>query len=317
MRERVALLAPAKVNLALHVTGRRADGYHLLDSIAVFADVGDRVEIEAADTLTLSVTGPFAAHAPGDASDLAWRAATAFFKHATDPLPLVGRGLGEGSSGPPATLLRPHPQPLPTGGRGVALRVEKNIPAGAGLGGGSSDAAAVLAGLDRHFATRLPTERLSAVGLKLGADVPMCLAGHALRARGIGEDIRLLQDWPPLPMVLVWPGRAVSTAEVFANLARRDNPPVAEPPSSPTVEALATWLAGQRNDLETAALAIAPEIGAVLNSLRVSKGCLLARMSGSGSACFGLYAGLEEASTAAKAIAQEQPRWWSVVTRAS
>ena len=199
MPEQVALLAPAKVNLALHVTGQRADGYHLLDSIAVFADVGDRVEIEAAEEFRLSVSGPFAAHAPGDAGDLAWRAATAFFEH---------------------TGLKPA----------AAIRVEKNIPAGAGLGGGSADAAAVLVGLDRHFATGLSADDLAAIGMKLGADVPMCLAGRALRARGIGEDIRAIEGWPPLPMVLVWPGVPVSTAAAFKSLQRRDNPPLDEPP---------------------------------------------------------------------------------------
>src|SRR5258706_16384496 len=120
----VVRLAPAKINLALHVTGRRADGYHLLDSIGVFADIGDRVEIKPADELKLSVTGRFAAHAPGDPGDLAWRAAEAFFQHAG---------------------LRP----------GAAVQVEKNIPAGAGLGGGSADAAAVLLGLDELFSTKL------------------------------------------------------------------------------------------------------------------------------------------------------------------
>ena len=317
MRERVALLAPAKINLALHVTGRRADGFHDLDTLTVFADIGDQVEIEEADELSLSVTGPFAAHAPGDASDLAWRAATAFFKHVTDPLPPVGRGLGEGSSGPPATLVRPHPQPLPTTrGRGVAIRVEKNIPAGAGLGGGSSDAAAVLAGLDRHFATRLPDEALAAIGLKLGADVPMCLAGHALRARGIGENIQTIEDWPPLPMVLVWPGRAVSTAEVFKTLARRDNPPLAEPPPNPLVEGLTSWLSTCRNDLEAPALAIAPEIGETLAALRATENCLLARMSGSGSACFGIYSTDDEADKAAAELKAIRTGWWIASTLA-
>jgi 4-diphosphocytidyl-2-C-methyl-D-erythritol kinase len=324
MTDRVARLAPAKVNLALHVTGRRADGYHLLDSIAVFADVGDRVEIEAADTLSLSVTGPFAAHAPGDSSDLAFRAAAAFFEHigrkaATDPLPLVGRGLGEGLQ---TWALRggPQPQPLPTGGRGVpaaAIRVEKNIPAGAGLGGGSADAAAVLVGLDRHFGTRLSPDDLKAIGMKLGADVPMCLAGRALRARGIGEDISAIQGWPPLPLVLVWPGVPVSTAAVFKNLTRSDNPPLVDPPRSATVETLASWLSNCRNDLEAPAINIAPQIGEALAALRATESCLLARMSGSGSACFGLYPKPGEARAAAAAIARARLDWWSAATAAS
>lgn len=285
MRERVALLAPAKINLALHVTDRRADGYHLLDSIAVFADVGDRVEIEAANTLTLSVTGPFASHAPGDSTDLAWRAAAAFFEH---------------------TGTKPA----------AAIRVEKNIPAGAGLGGGSSDAAAVLKGLDRHFETHLPDEALAAIGLKLGADIPMCLAGHALRARGIGENIRSIEGWPPLPLLLVWPGRPVSTAAVFAGLRRRENAPLPDSHVAWGPAEMAGLLASYRNDLEEPALAIAPEIGKALDALRATEGCLLARMSGSGSACFGIYSTDDEANKAAAELKAIRTGWWIASTSA-
>jgi 4-diphosphocytidyl-2-C-methyl-D-erythritol kinase len=286
MPERVALLAPAKVNLALHVTGLRVDGYHLLDSIAVFADVGDRIEIEAADALSLSVTGPFAAHAPGGPSDLAWRAAETFFQH---------------------TGVR----------RGVEIRVEKNIPAGAGLGGGSADAAAVLLGLDELFGTKLPADELRALGLKLGADVPMCLAGKALRAGGIGEEISSLEGFPELPMVLVWPGKPVSTAEVFTALVRCDNPPLPDPPRGKSAMEIAVWLQNCRNDLELPAQKIAPEIGAVIEALRATDSCFLARMSGSGSACFGLYVEPLAARAASAAVAKARPDWWSAATQAS
>jgi 4-diphosphocytidyl-2-C-methyl-D-erythritol kinase len=276
----VPLAAPAKVNLALHVTGRRTDGYHLLDSIAVFADVGDWIEIAPAESFGLFVSGPFAAHAPGDASDLAFRAANAFFAHT---------GIAAA----------------------VSISVEKNIPAGAGLGGGSADAAAVLAGLNQCFDAAVSADDLRALGLKLGADVPMCLAGKALRARGIGEEIEYLEGWPALPLVLVWPGRRVSTAEVFKSLARRDNPPLPEPPKAPlSVGEAAAWLSACRNDLEPPACAVAPEIGAVLEAIGATNGCLLARMSGSGSACFGLYAAAASAKAAAAKIAESQPQWW-------
>ncbi len=280
-----ALAAPAKVNLSLHVTGRREDGYHLINSIAVFADIGDRVEITPAATLKLSVHGPFASHAPADASDLAFRAATALFERA-------GR--------PPA----------------ASIRVEKNIPAGAGLGGGSADAAAVLLGLNRHCDAGLSDDALRAIGLPLGADVPMCLTGRALRARGIGEVIDPVEGWPALPLVLAWPGARVSTAEVFKSLSRRDNPPLANPPAARTVREVAAWLLGCRNDLEPPAVRLCPEIGAVLEALRGSEGCLLARMSGSGSACFGLYAEIAEARAAEAAITAAQPEWWARATTA-
>jgi 4-diphosphocytidyl-2-C-methyl-D-erythritol kinase len=281
----VARLAPGKVNLALHVTGRREDGYHLLDSIAVFADIGDRVEIAAADEISLNVTGPFAAHAPGGPADLAWRAASAFFDHT---------GLAAAAS----------------------IRVEKNIPAGAGLGGGSADAAAVLLGLNELFDTQVPDEELAELGLRLGADVPMCLAGKALRARGVGEEIVPLDGWPSLPMVLIWPGVSVSTAEVFRTMTRRDNPPLPDPPGGTSPTALVNWLQNTRNDLEPPALRIAPAVREALDALRATEGCLLARMSGSGSGCFGLYADREAADRAAAEIGRREPAWWSVATEA-
>jgi 4-diphosphocytidyl-2-C-methyl-D-erythritol kinase len=275
--------AKAKVNLALHVVGRRADSYHLLDSIAVFADCSDRIEIAPADRLKLTASGPFAAHAPADRSDLAWRAAEAFFAH---------------------TGLAPA----------ACIRVEKAIPAGAGLGGGSADAAAALLGLNAFFQAGVEADALDAIGLRLGADVPMCLAGRALRARGVGEVIEAIEGWPPLPLVLAWPGRSVPTAAVFSGLSARENPPLPRLPTrsarATNVLQIAAWLSGCRNDLEAPALRLAPEIGAVLAALRSTEGCLLARMSGSGSACFGLYAKAAEAENAAARIGAARPDWW-------
>ena len=267
------------MNLALHVIGRRADSYHLLDSVAVFADFGDHVEVAPAETLRLDVSGPFAAHAPGEESDLAWRAAEVFAAHA--------------GTAPAASI-----------------RVVKEIPAGAGLGGGSADAAAVLTALNERLETPMAREDLRALGLTLGADVPMCLARQALRARGIGEAIDLIEDWPPLPMVLVWPGGSVSTAEVFRSLTSRENPPLSDPPASPEVGAVCDWVAASRNDLEAPALEIAPEIGDVLAALRGTEGCLVARMSGSGSACFGLYAERTDAEAAAERLRGTHQSWW-------
>ncbi len=272
--------AHAKINLALHVVGRRADSYHLLDSVAVFADLADRVVITPAGELSVSVSGPFAVHAPADRSDLAWRAAEAFFAR---------------SGRPPD----------------VSVHVEKNIPAGAGLGGGSADAAAVLLALNDSAAPPVASDALRAIGLLLGADVPMCLTGRALRARGVGDEITTLEGWPALPMVLVWPAKTVSTAEVFNALPSRENPPLPELPAIDASPAeVADWLHTCRNDLEQPARAIAPEIGAVLNALRDTPGCRLARMSGSGSACFGLYGDRQEAEAAAAKLSAAHPDWW-------
>ena len=138
----------------------------------------------------------------------------------------------------------------------------------------------------------------------------MCLAGRGLRARGKGERIALLSSWPPLPMVLVWPGQPVSTAEVFGALEKRHNPPLTEPPSIASVSDVATWLGQRRNDLETPARRVAPVIGTALQALHASENCLLARMSGSGSACFGLYADIDAARTAAQRLQRTSPDWW-------
>ena len=279
------LRASAKVNLALHVTGRRADGYHLLDSIAVFTDFADVVAITPAEKLSLTLSGPFASHAPGDPSDLAWRAADAFFRNAGLP-------------------------------QRAAVRIEKNIPAGAGLGGGSADAAAVLLGLNRISGIPLSARELAAIALSLGADVPMCLVGHALRARGIGEIIDPVENWPALPLLLVWPGQPVSTPACFGALATRDNPALPELPGAKTVADAARWLGGCRNDLEASAVGLQPAVGDVLAALRGTGGCLLARMSGSGSACFGLYTSLSAAEGAAGAVAAGYPDWWVAPTLA-
>lgn len=281
----LALAAPAKINLALHVTGRRGDGFHILDSLAVFARHGDRVTLSPAGALTLSVEGPFAAHAPGDGRDLAWRAAEAFF-------------------------LRTGAAPK------VAIRIAKNIPAGAGLGGGSADAAAVLRGLNRMTGAGLAEESLAALGLALGADVPMCLASAALRATGIGEKLLPLADWPELPLVLVWPGRPVPTAACFAALGSRDNPGLPAP-SVRTPDAAADWLSSCRNDLEEPALRLLPDIAEVLGALRATSHCRLARMSGSGSACFGIYGSTAQAEAAAQVLRAAHPAWWVVDTVAS
>ena len=232
----------------------------------------------SADRLSLSVTGRFSAHAPGDERDLAWRAAMAFFSHAG---------------------IRPE----------VAIRVKKRIPAGAGLGGGSSDAAAVIRALDRLFATDIPEAELRAIGLPPGADVPMC---GPRPARGIGEDIRPLGSGR-LPLCRLAGGGRDSRGILPPSSARQSCPRAAR---LDTPHKAAEFLLACRNDLEAPALALTSVIGEVLQALRATEGCLLARMSGSGSACFAVYASVGEATDAAATIARARPAWWSVVTSA-
>lgn len=266
--------APAKINLTLHVTGRRDDGYHLLDSLVVFADFGDRITVRPATATRLTVTGPMAAGVPVDAGNLVLKAAA-----------LIGIT--------------------------ADIMLEKYLPAAAGIGGGSSDAAATLRALSEMTNVAVPHDVLS-----LGADVPVCLAGGAARMRGIGEDVTPLPGVPPLYAVLVNPGVAVATPEIFAGLTTRDNPAMSEPlPTWPETSDFMAWLATQRNDLQAPAVAKAPIIAEVLATLLDTPGCQLARMSGSGATCFGLYDSAERASAAAGRLAQDRPGWWVRATR--
>nr|WP_281496161.1 4-(cytidine 5'-diphospho)-2-C-methyl-D-erythritol kinase [Marivita sp. S6314] len=244
--------------MTLHVTGQRDDGYHLLDSLVVFADVADTLSLAPSDQMRLKVDGPFADGVPADASNLVWKAAA-----------LCG------------------------GAYDIVLT--KNIPHGAGLGGGSADAAAVLRLLDRpEFAP------------ELGADVPVCLWDRPQRMRGIGDRLDRHHPVPSFALVLVNPGLHVATPDVFSALDTKSNGGLTDIPKTPDADWL-TWLREQRNDLEPAALSVAPGIAHALDALRDAQ---LARMSGSGSTCFGIYPDIAQATGAASRIARVHPEWW-------
>jgi 4-diphosphocytidyl-2-C-methyl-D-erythritol kinase len=266
--------APAKINLCLHVTGRRADGYHLLDSLVVFAGVGDRVTAANADDLTLTLAGPEAGGLePGD-DNLVLRAA---------------RSMGV---------------------QAAALSLQKELPVASGIGGGSADAAATLRVLARF--TGLPLPDADKV-LALGADVPVCLAGRPVRMQGVGEVLTHLPPLPPLWLVLANPRVPVPTPQVFTALATRHNPGLPDLPSQALTSAgaLADWLATRtRNDLVAAAGQVAPVLMAVQEALAVTPGCLLARMSGSGATHFGLYPAAADAERARAMLAASHPGWW-------
>ena len=275
----IEVAAPAKVNLTLHVTGQRADGYHLLDSLVAFAPVADLLHLAPAPEMGLRVTGPEAAGVPEDGRNLVMKA---------------------------ASLLIERLGPVP----GAALWLDKHLPAASGIGGGSADAAAAVRGLLRLWRVDRP-EWLEGAMLSLGADVPMCLECRPTRVRGIGERIAPVA-LPALPAVLVNPRAEVSTPAVFRALARRDNPPMpADLPQFGAAGALIDWLAMQRNDLEAPALSVAPVIGEVLSALEAQLGCLLARMSGSGATCFGLFPDEDAAGKAALSIREAKPDWWT------
>ena len=268
--------APAKINLTLHVTGQRADGYHLLDSLVVFADVGDSITAVPASQTTLSVTGPYAGDVPTGGDNLVLRAAN-----------LIGA--------PP-----------------VAITLKKNLPAASGIGGGSSDAAATLRVLAAQFDRDLP--HLGDVAT-LGADVPVCLMAGPCRMSGIGEKLDPLDDLPPMHLVLVNPGISVATPTVFSGLVIKDNGAMPDPlPTWQDAPKMARWLSVQRNDLEMPARSLVPAIGVVMARIGQTEGCLLARMSGSGATCFGLYATRPEADVAAASLSREHPNWWITST---
>jgi len=271
----------AKVNLTLHVIARRTDGYHELDSLIVFAGCGDELEFTPAKEISLSIEGPFAPALGGAAPEdnLAMRA---------------------------ARRLRAH------GGTtaGARIALHKALPVAAGLGGGSADAAATLQGLNALWGLGASDTDLARIGLDLGADVPVCLDGRPSMVGGIGERIAPVPALPPAWLVLVNPDVGVATPAVFAARQGAFATPISPPGALRNAAGLARWLTAGRNDLEVAARGLAPEIGHVLAALGGVEDCLLARMSGSGATCFGLFAARAPAEAAAARLRAAHGGWW-------
>lgn len=271
--------APAKLNLSLHVIGKRADGYHLLESLVVFTQFGDVLRVTPAETLSLTITGEFAADIGPITGNLVLKAAHAL------------RIAANVTSG-------------------AALVLEKNIPVGAGLGGGSADAAATLKLLMKHWGVIVPAATLQALALRLGADVPMCLLSHPLMARGIGEDITPLPlKLPPLPLVLVYPRVPIATAELFAHHTL-EAPPATPMLDTTNAETLLESLAGTRNQLQRTAVTLTPEVAEVLLVLNTALQARFVRMTGSGSACFAITDDKAAAERLAREIHSQYPHWW-------
>lgn len=278
--------APAKINLSLRVTGKRVDGYHLLDSLVAFADFGDEISIAPAREFAFRIAGPFAdqfspeeSAADPDSKNLAVRAALGM-----------------------ARLLDRAPD--------VEIALEKKLPLGGGIGGGSADAAALMRGLLDYWEISGTPPGLVDLAASLGADVPVCLAGKPARMRGIGERLDVLNSFPSISAVLVHPGTPCPTAEVFHRFRQ---PFSAELPISDrfdTLDDLLAFLKENGNDLTKPACEAVPEIRDVLDALAERESCVLSRMSGSGSACFGLFPSREEAVAAAAKIQAENPLWW-------
>jgi 4-diphosphocytidyl-2-C-methyl-D-erythritol kinase len=271
--------APAKVNLTLRVLGRRTDGYHELESLVAFAGVGDALTFAPGDALTLTVSGPTAPAAGDSADNLVLKAARALAER------IAGLTLGR-------------------------FALSKRLPVAAGLGGGSADAAAALRLLAQANGMALDDPRLMQAAQATGADVPVCLDPRPRLMRGVGDVLSAPLDLPRLFAVLINPGVAVSTREVFAAL----NLPPAAPPAPagppPAQSALVAEIASGRNDLEQPAIELEPVIADVLSVINRLPGCRLARMSGSGATCFGLFETNAAATAAARTVRVGYPQWW-------
>jgi 4-diphosphocytidyl-2-C-methyl-D-erythritol kinase len=264
------------------VTGRRPDGYHSLETLVAFAEVGDELEGAAAPVDSLTITGPFAAPLLGADGNLVLKALAAF------------------------RARWPHGLP-----QGLALTLRKNLPIAAGLGGGSADAAAALRLFARLSAAEVAFADLLDIAETLGADVPMCVYSRPAEVRGLGEIVLPLKLFPALHVVLVNPLQPVVTADVFRRLERRENPGLPElidPPARPAQ--LALWLSETRNDLRPAAVSLVPAIAELELRLGAASGCILARMSGSGATVFGLFGSSPQAHQAAHDLRETWPDYW-------
>lgn len=278
------ITAPAKLNLFLHITGRRNDRYHLLNSLFVFTEFGDDIQITPAKTLSLTIDGPFYSALKNESveNNIAYRA---------------------------ALLLQKKYQIAD----GAKIHLTKNIPVGAGLGGGSSDAAAVLKGLNQLWNLNLNVETLCEIGLSLGADIPACIVAKPAIVSGIGEIIAPFALPFSIPVLLINPNLPLATSAVF-NAYKNSHRPFTsrlnKKINNVNYPSLIDSLAAEHNDLEASAIQLQPKIQTILTALKQQSGCDLARMSGSGATCFALFSNFLSAQSAMKIITKIYPAFW-------
>ena len=282
----LTVFAPAKINLYLHVTGRLDNGYHTLDSLIAFADIGDQLEISASPDFRLEIDGPFA---------------RSFAPKELDSSPSSSNLVTQA-----AWSLARASQKVPN----VHARLTKNLPLGSGLGGGSSDAAAVIWALLEWWDLPKDMRYLPGLMARLGADVPVCLHCKSARVRGIGDILDPVPHIPETPIVLIYPGKPCPTKDVFRRFTGAHKESIPLPAQFEDIDALAAFLENTQNDLLPAARDIVPAIDNALKALETQSGCRIARLSGSGSSCFGLFADDTHARKAADVLADENPDWW-------
>ena len=277
-RKMIKVTAHAKVNLTLHVVGQRANGYHELQSLVCLTEFGDQIHLSPAADFSFQVIGPNASGIPVDESNLVVQAAK--------------------------FMAQKHSKSLD-----CQIILEKNLPMASGIGGGSSDAAAVMRALSQYFSVPLPNvDEL----MTLGADIPVCMTTGLTLMEGAGEDVTQLSAAPNWGVVLVNPNVGVSTPAVFNALNSKRNLPMQDVAENCVDIA---WLGDQRNDLESPAMAIVPEVGAVVDAISAAPHCQMARMSGSGATCFGVFADIKHANAAAERLQRAHPDWWVVSTK--
>lgn len=285
--EQICIFAPAKINLFLHVGGRRADGYHELQSLVAFADVGDELALTWHSELSLSVRGRFAGGLSAGDGNLVMQAARLLAQTCRSPV-------------------------------GAAIVLEKHLPVASGIGGGSADAAAVLRGLAQLWQLPIENHELVEIAMRLGSDVPMCIASTAAWVEGRGERVAPLPALPDFALLLVNPLVQVPTRDVFSKLTMRSGTELKAPTGTfASAGALVRFLGKTSNDLEGPAIGIAPAVGDVLKELKQIPGALLARMSGSGATCFAILETFEQAASAAQVLRVTHPDWWIVPARSA
>ena len=271
--------AHAKLNLTLHVTGRLSNGYHELDSLVVFTEFGDHLALEPAHKFHLKTKGPFSKALPPVSKNIILSTLCHFEGQGTD----------------------------------FKVSLEKSIPVSAGLGGGSTNASTVLHLAANYLGYSLPVDVETLVAI--GSDLPVCFSGKPAIVRGLGEKLTILDRFYEFPVLLVNPNKPVQTREVYHQLSEVNNPPQTPYPVQGNKGEVLAWLKEQRNDLESPAIMLCPEIKSILSVLRDQEGWLLARMSGSGGTCFGIFQTMEQAAGAARKIKQHTPEWWVQPTR--
>lgn len=281
MENNISESAPAKVNLYLHILGRRSDGYHVLDSLIVFVDFGDHVTLIARAPYTLSISGPFARTLLEErkSDNLVWRAATAFAER-------VGRTLD------------------------TSIHLQKLLPIAAGLGGGTTDATACLRALARLWNIDPSHTVLKEVAQTIGCDGAVCLYPRPWFIGGVGESLFPAPSLPPCSLVLINPRIPLSTTEIFQNFKGPFSLPGRFQVAPKNLHDFVTLLSQRHNDLTTTAIQKLPLISEILSVLKMTPGCHLARISGSGATCFGLYESPYQAQKAADSIQQQHPQWW-------